>query len=113
MIKSLSRMGTWKTYSIDDGLASLRIEHIAEDREGSIWFAAWDNGASRFDGDETGFSLFKRIVRSGCGLVPQRGSAGTTVQTSTLWRTTALQGVPCSSSTRIVRVVSGSAAPVP
>ena len=52
MIKSLSRMGTWKTYSIDDGLASLRIEHIAEDREGSIWFAAWDNGASRFDGDE-------------------------------------------------------------
>ena len=32
-------MGTWKTYSIDDGLPSLRIEHIAEDSEGYIWFA--------------------------------------------------------------------------
>ena len=52
MTKSLSRMGTWKTYSIDDGLPSLRIEHIAEDRAGYIWFATWDNGASRFDGDE-------------------------------------------------------------
>ena len=51
MIKPLSRMGTWKTYSIDHGLPSLRIEHIAEDSEGYIWFATWDNGASRFDGD--------------------------------------------------------------
>ena len=51
MIKPLSRMGTWKTYSIDHGLPSLRIEHIAEDREGYIWFATRDNGASRFDGD--------------------------------------------------------------
>ena len=45
-------MGTWKTYSVDDGLPSLRIEHIAEGPEGYIWFATWDNGASRFDGDE-------------------------------------------------------------
>ena len=52
MIKPLSRMGTWKTYSVDDGLPSLRIEHIAEGPEGYIWFATWDNGASRFDGDE-------------------------------------------------------------
>ena len=51
MTKSLSRMGTWKTYSTHDGLPSLRIEHIAEDREGYIWFATWDNGACRFDGD--------------------------------------------------------------
>ena len=51
MIKSLSRIGTWKTYSIDHGLPSLRIEHIAEDSAGYIWFATWDNGASRFDGD--------------------------------------------------------------
>ena len=51
MIKPLSRTGIWKTYSIDDGLPSLRIEHIAEDREGYIWFATRDNGASRFDGD--------------------------------------------------------------
>ncbi len=51
MIKALSRMGTWKTYSTHDGLPSLRIEHIAEDSEGYIWFATWDNGVSRFDGD--------------------------------------------------------------
>ena len=51
MIKPLSRTGTWKTYSIDDGLPSLRIEHIAEDSGGYIWFATWDNGACRFDGD--------------------------------------------------------------
>ena len=51
MTTPLSRMGTWKTYSIDHGLPSLRIEHIAEDSAGYIWFATWDNGASRFDGD--------------------------------------------------------------
>ena len=52
MIKPLSRVGTWKTYSINNGLPSLRIEHIAEDKEGYIWFSTRDNGASRFDGDE-------------------------------------------------------------
>ena len=52
MIKSLDRTGTWRTYSLDSGLAGLRIEHIAEDSEGSLWFATWDNGISRFDGDE-------------------------------------------------------------
>ena len=51
MIEPLSRMGTWKTYSIDDGLPSLRVEHIAEGCEGYIWFASRDNGVSRFDGD--------------------------------------------------------------
>jgi len=58
MIKPLDRTGTWKTYSIDHGLPSLRIEHIAEDSEGYIWFATQDNGASRFDGDE--FQTFTR-----------------------------------------------------
>ena len=51
MIKSLDRKGTWRTYSIADGLSSLRIQHIAEDSEGYLWFATWDNGAIRFDGD--------------------------------------------------------------
>ncbi len=52
MIKSLDRRGTWRTYSVDSGLAGLRIEHIAEDCEGYLWFATWDHGVSRFDGDE-------------------------------------------------------------
>ncbi|MXZ08502.1 MAG: hypothetical protein F4Y79_03575, partial [Gemmatimonadetes bacterium] len=52
MIKPLDRTGTWRTYSIADGLAGMRVEHIAEDSEGCLWFATWDNGVSRFDGDE-------------------------------------------------------------
>ena len=52
MIRSLDRTGTWRTYSIADGLAGVRIEHIAEDSAGYLWFATWDNGVSRFDGDE-------------------------------------------------------------
>ena len=51
MIKSLNRTGTWRTYSMADGLAGMRIEHIAEDNAGYLWFATWDNGVSRFDGD--------------------------------------------------------------
>ena len=51
MIEPLSRTGTWKTYSTDHGLPSLRIEHITEDSKGYIWFATRDNGASRFDGE--------------------------------------------------------------
>ncbi len=58
MIKPLDRTGTWRTYSIADGLAGVRIEHIAEDSEGYLWFATWDNGVSRFDGDE--FQNFTR-----------------------------------------------------
>ena len=58
MIRSLDRTGTYRTYSMADGLAGMRIEHIAEDSEGYLWFATWDNGTSRFDGDE--FQQFTR-----------------------------------------------------
>ena len=51
MTKPLDRTGTWRTYSIADGLPSVHIQHVAEDSEGYLWFATWDNGASRFDGD--------------------------------------------------------------
>ena len=52
MIKPLDRAGTWQTYSVANGLPGMRIQHIAEDNEGYIWFATSDSGASRFDGDE-------------------------------------------------------------
>ena len=52
MLESLDRTGIWRTYSMADGLVEMRIEHIAEDSEGYLWFATWDNGVSRFDGDE-------------------------------------------------------------
>ena len=58
MLKSLDRAGIWRTYSMADGLAGMRIEHIAEDSEGYLWFATSDNGVSRFDGDE--FQNFTR-----------------------------------------------------
>ncbi|MDE2801083.1 MAG: hypothetical protein OXI94_20660, partial [Gemmatimonadota bacterium] len=58
MIKTLDRTGTWQTYSMADGLAGVRVEHIAEDSAGYLWFATWDNGVSRFDGDE--FQNFTR-----------------------------------------------------
>ncbi len=51
MTKPLDRTGTYRTYSIADGLAGMRIEHIAEDSKGYLWFATWGNGVSRFDGD--------------------------------------------------------------
>ena len=47
----LSLNGTWKTYTPTDGLASLRLQHIAEDAEGYLWFATTTGGVSRFDGD--------------------------------------------------------------
>ena len=58
MIKPLDRTGTWRTYSMADGLTGMRVEHIAEDIEGYLWFATWDNGVSRFDGDK--FQNFTR-----------------------------------------------------
>ncbi len=44
--------GTWRSYTLADGLASLQVEHIAEDAEGFLWFATWDSGVSRYDGYE-------------------------------------------------------------
>ncbi|MBI4288192.1 MAG: hypothetical protein HY671_07190, partial [Chloroflexi bacterium] len=48
----LSHKGTWRTYTTADGLAGLLVEHIAEDREGYLWFATATGGVTRFDGDE-------------------------------------------------------------
>ena len=58
MINPLDCTGTWRTYSMDNGLPGQRIEHIAEDSEGYLWFATWDDSAIRFDGDE--FQTFTR-----------------------------------------------------
>ncbi len=79
-----------------DGLSGMRVEHIAEDSEGCIWFATWDNGVSRFDGNEfQNFTkqdgliddciiLLHKTVRIAYGLVPQMASAGTTERISTI-----------------------------
>ena len=36
MLKPLDRTGIWRTYSVSEGLAGMRIEHIAEDSEGYL-----------------------------------------------------------------------------
>ena len=51
-LRALSRQGTWRTYSIADGLVGNRFEHIAEDADGFLWFASSACGVSRFDGSE-------------------------------------------------------------
>ena len=119
MLKPLDRTGVWRTYSMADGLAGMRIEHIAEDSEGYLWFATMDNGVSRFDGDE-----FQNFTRQD-GLINDRvyfiledsqkrlwfgtlnGFAGTTEQIFTIWRTTGLQADLCSSFMKTVRGVYG------
>ena len=47
-----SAKGIWRTYSLAEGLCGIQVEHIAEDHDGYLWFATYDNGVSRFDGDE-------------------------------------------------------------
>ena len=73
MTKLLDRKGTWRTYSMADGLAGMRIEHIAEDSEGYLWFATWDNGVSRFDGDEfrTFYTTGRSLLAIGFIAIPQ------------------------------------------
>ena len=51
MQRPLSHHGTWRTYTPVDGLAGLEVQHIAEDRDGYLWFLTCTDGASRFDGD--------------------------------------------------------------
>ena len=59
-----------------DGLAGMRIEHIAEDSEGYLWFTTWDNGVSRFDGDE--FQNFTKQSYAVGRMIPARYGWGST-----------------------------------
>ena len=40
-----------RQYTLDDGLAGMRIEDIHQDRRGLLWIATADGGVSRFDGE--------------------------------------------------------------
>ncbi|MFP6589771.1 MAG: hypothetical protein VCE12_04535 [Candidatus Latescibacterota bacterium] len=51
-IAPLSREGTWRTYSLEDGLAEYRFVHIAEDAKGFLWFTIAHSGVNRIDGSE-------------------------------------------------------------
>lgn len=52
------KCGTWRTYDTADGLASLSVHSIHQDREGMLWFASYSynwsegSGVSRYDGKE-------------------------------------------------------------
>ena len=71
MTKPLDRTGTWRTYSMADGLVGVRIEHIAEDNAKVISGSPPGTTAPvRFDGDEfqtfypTGWSLWATSVNT-------------------------------------------------
>ena len=49
---TLGNRGTWRSYTLADGLVGLQVEDIAEDATGDLWFGTWDSGVSRYDGYE-------------------------------------------------------------
>jgi signal transduction histidine kinase/ligand-binding sensor domain-containing protein/DNA-binding response OmpR family regulator len=50
-MQKLNTNGTWRTYSVADGLPGLQTEHVTEDAQGFLWVGTWAGGACRFDGD--------------------------------------------------------------
>ena len=42
--------GHWRTYDVTNGLAGPWVRSIAQDREGNMWFATYNDGVSRYDG---------------------------------------------------------------
>ncbi|NKB66934.1 MAG: response regulator [Candidatus Latescibacteria bacterium] len=44
--------GHWRTYDVTDGLAGPWISAVAQDSAGALWFATFNNGVSRFDGQQ-------------------------------------------------------------
>ena len=60
-----AKKGTWRTYTPSNGLAALKCEHLAEDRQGYLWIATCTGGISRFDGE-----VFKTFTTSDglCGI---------------------------------------------
>jgi ligand-binding sensor domain-containing protein len=43
--------GHWTTYGVPDGLPSLDLPFLLEDRDGHIWICTWGSGLSRWDGE--------------------------------------------------------------
>ena len=39
---------SWRSFTVDDGLAGPDVRGIAQTKDGSIWFATWGAGVSRF-----------------------------------------------------------------
>ena len=50
-MQRLNTDGSWRAYSVADGLAGVHTEHIAEDVHGDLWVGTWTAGVCRFDGD--------------------------------------------------------------
>ncbi|MBT4099686.1 MAG: hypothetical protein HOM68_18465 [Gemmatimonadetes bacterium] len=48
--------GHWTTYGEPDGLPSLDLQYLSEDRDGHIWICTFGSGLSRWDGE--GFTTF-------------------------------------------------------
>ena len=46
------RRGSWQSFGVLDGLPSLSVFDILQDREGNLWFGTWAGGVSRYDGEQ-------------------------------------------------------------
>jgi len=46
------KKGTWKNYTLLDGLANNTVRVIHRDPDGVMWFGTWTGGVSRYDGKE-------------------------------------------------------------
>ncbi len=56
------RQGPWLSFGVEDGLTSMVITDIAQDRSGHLWFGTWANRIARFDGER-----FTLPIDSGMG----------------------------------------------
>ncbi|MBT7863309.1 MAG: hypothetical protein HN712_23535, partial [Gemmatimonadetes bacterium] len=43
--------GVWEHFTVLDGLPDMKVECLAEDRDGMIWVGTHDGGAARYDGE--------------------------------------------------------------
>ncbi|MBI2502556.1 MAG: hypothetical protein HYW07_04910 [Candidatus Latescibacteria bacterium] len=73
------RQGEWQTFGLADGLLSLRMLSILQDREGNLWFGTADGGLSRYDGK--GFTTFTTAD----GLADNNVTSGVEDRQGNLW----------------------------
>jgi len=53
------KKGTWKNYNYLDGLGGNNVEAIYRASDGTLWFALWSGGISKYDGKE--FTTFTSL----------------------------------------------------
>ncbi|MEM8560034.1 MAG: two-component regulator propeller domain-containing protein, partial [Bacteroidota bacterium] len=73
---------TWAYLGVEDGLSHSRVNAIAQDAEGFLWFGT-DDGLSRYDG--TGFRVYRHDPADPQSLPHSRVSTLYVEDDGTLW----------------------------